>query len=40
MYSHSAKKLNSLYDSVNFETNIYKNIYNTYKYSIEKYIIK
>ena len=40
MYSHSAKELDSSHISVDFETNTYKNIYNTYKYSIEKYTLK
>ncbi|CAB4480127.1 unnamed protein product [Rhizophagus irregularis] len=39
MCSHSAEELNSSHDSVNFETNTYKNIYNTYEHSIEKYTI-
>ncbi|EXX64928.1 hypothetical protein RirG_138220 [Rhizophagus irregularis DAOM 197198w] len=40
MCFHSAEELNSSHDSVNFETNTYKNIYNIYEHSIEKYIIK
>ncbi|POG82647.1 hypothetical protein GLOIN_2v1762040 [Rhizophagus irregularis DAOM 181602=DAOM 197198] len=39
MCSHSAEELNSSHDSVKFKTNTYKNIYNTYKHSIEKYTI-
>ncbi|PKC57915.1 hypothetical protein RhiirA1_446008 [Rhizophagus irregularis] len=39
MCFHSAEELNSSHDSVNFETNTYKNIYNIYEHSIEKYII-
>ncbi|RGB24156.1 hypothetical protein C1646_773484 [Rhizophagus diaphanus] len=38
-YAMDSKKLNSSHDSVNFETNTYKNIYNTYEHSIEKYTI-
>ena len=40
MCSHSAEELNFSHDSVNFETDTYKNIYNTYEHSIEKYTLK
>jgi hypothetical protein len=40
MCTHSAKELNSSHVSVNFETDTYKNIYNTYEHSIEKYTLK
>lgn len=40
MCSHSAEELNSSHVSVDFETNVYKNIYNTYEHSIEKYTLK
>ncbi|CAB4430515.1 unnamed protein product [Rhizophagus irregularis] len=39
MCSHSAEELNSSHVSVDFETNVYKNIYNTYEHSIEKYTL-
>ena len=40
MCSYSAKELKSLHILVDFETNTYNNIYNTYKYSIQKYTLK
>ena len=40
MYSYSAEELKSSHTSVDFETNTYNNIYNTYKYSIQKYTLK
>ncbi|RGB43240.1 hypothetical protein C1646_749981 [Rhizophagus diaphanus] len=39
MCSYSAEELNSSHVSVNFETNVYRNIYNTYEHSIEKYTL-
>ncbi len=40
MYSYSAKELKSSHTSVDFETNTYNNIYNTYEHSIQKYTLK
>ncbi len=40
MCSYSTKELDSSHISVDFETNTYKNIYNTYEHSIEKYALK
>jgi len=40
MCSHFAKELNSSHISVDFETNTYKNIYNTYEHLIKKYTFK
>ena len=40
MCSYSAEELNFSHTSVDFENNTYKNIYNTYEHSIEKYTIK
>ena len=38
--SYSAEELKSSHTSVDFETNTYNNIYNTYEHLIQKYTLK
>jgi len=40
MCTYSAEELNSSHTSVDFESDIYKNIYNSYEHSIERYTLK
>lgn len=40
MCTYSAEELNSPHTSVDFETDVYKNIYNSYEHSTEKYTLK